>query len=255
MKQEMLWQYCPHYNGEETDPYEEKERNRKRNAPYQDPNYKMLWFYERCWCMEMADADSVDAIPHSLAEYTSDYIRAGLETFCQNDEIPLTLKALLFNRYAKCSGGLSDAIEEFRRFYRIYYQSALYWFKSRSELIERCHYYKGENEPPSGVDELFWDYERRWVDAVEREYIKNERGIKEVASWLRQYYEAGLKGFRFNPSLIKDNHDDCPESLRALLWCRYCHWAAEPNAREFKRHYKEGYLSYLNLNKRKGKRD
>ena len=56
-----------------------------------------------------------------IDELISEYIGVGLDSFAQFDGIPLTLKALLFNRYAKGCQSLSDAKEAFMAFYDKYY--------------------------------------------------------------------------------------------------------------------------------------
>lgn len=91
-----------YYNGESSNPYEGKEHNKA-----------ILWFYERCWILQR---DSTDE-----ASILNDYIHAGLESFQQFDDVPLSLKALLFNRYAKTNQTSMEAVEAFKRFYLKYY--------------------------------------------------------------------------------------------------------------------------------------
>ncbi|MDR1129436.1 MAG: hypothetical protein LBK96_00450 [Prevotellaceae bacterium] len=80
-------------------------------SPYTDQNKTMLWFYESVWIIEGKKYD------------TGEYIAYGLEDFMSDDGIPITLKALLFNRYAKGSFSLADAIIGFKDFYLKYYSN------------------------------------------------------------------------------------------------------------------------------------
>ena len=97
-----------YYKGEQTNPYEGRDQNKA-----------MLWFYERFYKLTMVEAKESS---NPFAEYVSDYIRIGLGDFQPSDGVPLTLKALLFNRYAKGSQSLADAVEPFKKFYVKHYK-------------------------------------------------------------------------------------------------------------------------------------
>ena len=101
MGKEKLLKFCRYYKEED-------------DCPFDDPNMSVSWFYERVW---------VEDIFHNRYndELISEYIGVGLDSFAQFDGIPLTLKALLFNRYAKGCQSLSDAKEAFMAFYDKYY--------------------------------------------------------------------------------------------------------------------------------------
>ena len=230
MEKKLLLTFCQFYDGAKENPFEKGARKNK-----QDQNRAMLWFCESCWCIEMSNADSVYEIPQGLAEYVGEYKAKGLETFMQSDGVPLSLKALLFNRYMR--GSMDGDVEPFKRFYFEYYGIWDYCCKSRSQLIDTCHYYKGEKEPPEGVDVLFWGYEQHWVETVEREIINNERG-SSVASWVREYRRDGLH--YFEPKT--DYH--APESLKALLYNRFSHFN-RPEPEEFKDWFKKEYLGNI----------
>lgn len=103
MKEKELLKFCRYYNGEEDSPFEEQ-------------NKSMLWFYERVWVFEMLNNSD------NLLGCIDKYIRLGLGLFEQFDDIPLSLKALLFNRYAKGSQSLADAVEPFKDFYKKFYK-------------------------------------------------------------------------------------------------------------------------------------
>lgn len=102
MGKTYLLTLCRYYKGEE-------------HNPFRDQNKSMLWSYERAWVYDMLnDSDS-------LSSAIDDYIRVGLGLFEQFDKIPLTLKALLFSRYARTSNSIAEAVEPFKRFYKEYY--------------------------------------------------------------------------------------------------------------------------------------
>lgn len=103
MKEKELLKFCRYYNGEEDSPFEEQ-------------NKSMLWFYERVWVFEMLNNSD------NLSGYIDEYIRLGLGLFEQFDDIHISLKALLFNRYAKGSQSLADAVEPFKDFYKKFYK-------------------------------------------------------------------------------------------------------------------------------------
>ncbi len=100
MRQSGKLAMCRYYRGEQASPYNEQ-------------NKSMLWFYERCWVNVKSET--------LLSEYIFEYRAAGLSEFCNTDNIPISLKALLFNRYSKTALSLRDAAEPFKRFYFKYY--------------------------------------------------------------------------------------------------------------------------------------
>ena len=91
---------CRYYKGEEDNPY--KESTDIKNG---------LWFYESCWAIR----GGFDRI--SLEEY----ICVGLEEFMKKDNVPITLKALLFNRWGKGCYSMLQAAESFKDFYKKHY--------------------------------------------------------------------------------------------------------------------------------------
>lgn len=95
--------YCRYFKGESENPYESKDRNKA-----------MLWFYEMGW----AKNAERDMSPVS-SDVINEYKRCGLEQF--GDGVPLSLRALLFNRFAKTEQSLMDAVEPFKNFYKKYY--------------------------------------------------------------------------------------------------------------------------------------
>lgn len=102
-----LLKYCRYYKGEEECP----EENTKNNNSY-------LWYYEKMWVENPAFRDeSFD--PDNINFY--EYKNAGLIDFNLNDNVPVTLKALLFNRYGHWSGGYENIPEGFKKWYNEFY--------------------------------------------------------------------------------------------------------------------------------------
>lgn len=100
-----LLKYCRYYKGESSNPYEGKDRDKA-----------MLWFYEMGW-VKNAERGMTPVTSDVIDEYKT----CGLQTFHSDDGVPLSLKALLFNRYAKTEQSLKDAVEPFRKFYEKFY--------------------------------------------------------------------------------------------------------------------------------------
>ena len=97
--------FCRYYRGEKENPFEGK-----------DPDKAMLWFYEMSWVSAWERGRTED-----YDEMIGDYVGVGLGRFEPMDGIPVSLKALLFNRYAKTARSQVEAVEPFKRFYKKYY--------------------------------------------------------------------------------------------------------------------------------------
>ena len=87
-----LLKYCLYYKGE-------------KECPKDDKN-SLFWWYEFDW-IERMSKDNSDI--SNMLEY---YIRVGLSTFQMFDNTPITLKALLFNRYSHWTMGDIDGFKE-----------------------------------------------------------------------------------------------------------------------------------------------
>lgn len=112
MKESDLLQYCRYYKGERENPYKGKDQNKT-----------MLWLYERTWVHDtmavIARGDANASESRSLDEYTA----VGLAEFENADGVPITLKSLLFNRYAQGNmSSMMDCVEPFKKFYKQYYK-------------------------------------------------------------------------------------------------------------------------------------
>ena len=104
-RQELINQ-CRYFKGEEENPFEAG-------------NESMLWFYE---CSFVVDSLRKKTNRNNgLAFGLDEYIGCGLKDFRKGDGIPIELKALLFNRYARGCYSMADAVDSFKEFYEEYY--------------------------------------------------------------------------------------------------------------------------------------
>lgn len=99
MKEKDLIHHCRYYKGE-------------NENPYKDGDKALFWDYEQKWIEFSIKKDDI------LGNALDDYIAAGLSEFEMFDDTPVTLKALLFNRYLHWSSGdLLETAKDFRKFY------------------------------------------------------------------------------------------------------------------------------------------
>lgn len=103
---EDLIKLCRYYKGE-------KECPEKLNKE----GYGTIWFYEQIWVQNPDFRDETDDIDN-INFYG--YKHAGLIDFNVGDGVPVSLKALLFNRYCHWSG-YGDPIIGFKRWYFEFY--------------------------------------------------------------------------------------------------------------------------------------
>lgn len=114
MDEKELIQVCRFYKGEDENPFEGKNTG--------NGNAGILWFYERHWVkIILGDPNN----RHPFGIYVDEYIHCGLEDFEKEDGTPLTLKALLFDRFAKGCWSKASAVEGFKEFYKNDYQVGL----------------------------------------------------------------------------------------------------------------------------------
>lgn len=101
---EQLLKYCRYYKGEKECPDENIEMYR-------------YWNTERVWVERMLDKT------YEFRDELHEYITAGLGEFEQFDSIPITLKAMLFNRFGYWfDGTMLESIEPFKKDYIKYYK-------------------------------------------------------------------------------------------------------------------------------------
>lgn len=106
MKNNELLKYCRYYRGEKDNPYSSKD------------NYSgYFWDYEKVWVEQTAlcyKNDNTDFFDSMVEEY----LHSGLAAFQQTDDTPVTLKALLYNRYSHWSGlPMLENAEPFKNWY------------------------------------------------------------------------------------------------------------------------------------------
>lgn len=94
----LLLTYCRYYKGEAQNPYIGKDEEH-------------LWDYEQFWCNAMKKKAD-------LSKFIDDYIGAGLAEFCEDDNVPVSLKAIMYNRFAQHNEMFT--IEEFKNWYLTY---------------------------------------------------------------------------------------------------------------------------------------
>lgn len=182
---------CRFYDGTDKNEYEEKLKaheidksklpppecmKEEYTIPYEEvrklQNASTALFYERCWIVEqMQNQDH---------QYRLDeYIAYGNKDFAADDGTPISLKALLWNRYYHWDGQMSDQ-EAFCEWYQTYYASEptnreKRAVKRRPGLIAKCRYYHGEENNPWDTIEAegdtlwrkwYWNLEKQWVDEL-----------------------------------------------------------------------------------------
>lgn len=149
MEKQDLLQFCKYYKGEEESPYQGT-----KNA---------LWGFEKTWvAFSLNPEKGFDYLSNCLNEYLS----CGLRDFEKFDDTPITLKAVLFNRFEQWDEG-----GDFKAFYNEYYTQKDYRYrisqsdlkyvfetaKSRMEahpeiaerhqnIIQKCPYFESERE-------------------------------------------------------------------------------------------------------------
>jgi len=209
--------YCNYYQGETENPF--------IGLDCIEPYSGMLWFYEMKWVDQCLNNEDV------LAEFVSEYDIVGIH-FMEVDERPISLKALLFNRYAKGSWTMLDAVEPFMRFYIESYAEG----KVRERLLQ-CRYYKGEKECPKVLFDiacrasLFWVVEKYYTEGL---FDENE---KETLDF---YFDCGLP----------DLSNKMPLLLAAGMFsyfCRYSDIDPQENAKFFNDVVLLEYLSVCDL--------
>lgn len=98
MKREDAISSCRYYKGEKV-------------GNYQHPETQTFNKIERAWVELVTHDDLTD----ELSERLSEYLSAGLRDFEKFDNTPITLKAVLFNRFIKYNERYD--IEAFKKWY------------------------------------------------------------------------------------------------------------------------------------------
>lgn len=99
--------FCRYFNGEKENPFKQSNNH----------DAELCWFYESIW-YEMNKSNNP-----ILDQYLKDYSNVGLISFEHLDGTPVTLKALLFNRFAKNYYAMIFAVDDFKKWYVESYKS------------------------------------------------------------------------------------------------------------------------------------
>ena len=99
-------QYCRYYHGEENCP----------ESIEQLPAGKALWFYEKRWVEFNMEGEDLH---WELDEFNA----YGMSDFSTDDGVPVSLKAILFNRYYK-GGYMEVGGASFKKWYQNTYLQA-----------------------------------------------------------------------------------------------------------------------------------
>jgi len=166
-KKRYLILQCRYYKGESEPP---------KTLP---EGYALMWDYESRWVDWTLNEDKM------VNHFENDIRDLHLETK-EGDKTPLTLKALLCNRYLHWGGGYAPLEEELKNFEKWYVDFYQMWKTNREHradkrkpgLVAKCRYYQGEKENPwndcrDGIllwRAHFWDWERVWVDGMSNSY-------------------------------------------------------------------------------------
>ncbi len=98
---ELLIAECKYYKGEDENPFEDIDQNKA-----------MLWFCESAWVGMTENKDW-----NTLNTYIGEYKAKGLYNFADEDNRPISLKALLMCKY----GLWGDDVNPFKKFYAEHY--------------------------------------------------------------------------------------------------------------------------------------
>jgi len=140
---------CRYYKGE-----------LEKDNPYNGTDYAMLWYYESCW------VDFSLSSPDSLLGMVKEYKNDGMDKILKRDGVPLSLKALLYNRYTNWSIGY---LSGFREWYFTKYLKTTVEEIVRSRKPRKCPLCGGEvveilyGEPMMPEEDYFKTYHKRVV--------------------------------------------------------------------------------------------
>lgn len=102
MNKKDLIQFCKYYKGDDKSPF--KETDARFTA----------WRIESLW------VDAMLSNSEQLNRSLNEYLMHGLKDFCKTDDIPISLKAFLMNRYFQYAE--REDVNEFKKFYNQLYK-------------------------------------------------------------------------------------------------------------------------------------
>lgn len=110
IKEELIG-FCRYYKGE-------------KECPYKDGDEPYLWEWENKWIEFSLTAYNHNSL-QPLGTMIDEYLSCGLRTFNDDDGVPATLKALLFNRYLHHTNyPMKEGVEPFKKFYNKTYKKS-----------------------------------------------------------------------------------------------------------------------------------
>ena len=177
MPNEEIIKCCRYYKGEKENPFEGK--------GIELQNAAMFWFYEMWWSERINSPEDIDPFKQEI----EDYKWHGLEGFSANDGVPISLKAILFNRY---SHWIQGPVEDFKSFYlKQYYQNRFFDKVTPQELMQMFRYYKGEETcpfEPKTADSLWWSGEQLLYTQVSNHNDFFERLMDDLQECINKNY-------------------------------------------------------------------
>lgn len=100
-QEDALLKLCRYYKGD-------------KDCESTDKDIETLCNVERMWVERMKTEDS------DFDELLDEYITLGLTSFSETDDVPVTLKALLFNRFTQYNDRID--VEAFKKWYKKHYE-------------------------------------------------------------------------------------------------------------------------------------
>lgn len=208
-KRRHLMLECRFFNDETENPFKkELEAN-----DTEESKVKLLesavkaWEYERWW------VDNIQTT--NLESLVEEYNRHGCDGFEEDDGTPVTLKAVLWNRFYQDMERTETDSDSYKKWYLDDYHSRQTFRQVRADerrktLIPKCRFYKGGDmcTTESLTHNMFWEYERLWVEALSYSFQNGEQ-------WRQVFHDEHLW-------LLARKHE-IPASLIGLLCERYKH--------------------------------
>ena len=198
---EYIWllDFCGFYKGEDENPFQKRLKEARfpgtslSEEDTQAANVSsMFWFYEECWVKFTINWECGYS-------YCNPYLRDGLEDFLKDNGTPMTLKALMHNRYFHWSGGY-ETVEDFKKWYINNYEK--YRDRSHQEKLStgkrilneyRLEFlmYKADYKEMECTPEM--DYRFSLVDSVDAIHsFESEISEKQMCSALERATKHGL---------------------------------------------------------------
>jgi hypothetical protein len=206
---------CRYYQGRYFIPFE-----------YKGLGKDLIWDYERIWVQKhfLLDGEDVKSNEKFFKDLIRHYKKHGLGHFNDKDGVPISFKALLFNRYEHWTQGTAEG-------FKVWYREQ-YLKMPKEWCLEFCQFYRGEDECPEVLVKHncygVWRAEKYWVNDM-----MNEGCISDYFSFY--YNHDGLNKF--------NQGDGIHRTLKEFLYGRMmadCEGMLKPE--EFKEWYNKKYI-------------